>query len=97
MKRLLSSVVLVAVLLASGAVHAGQQTVTLAVEKMTCAACPYIVKKAMAAVPGVNKVDVSYAKKTAVITFDDATTTVEAVAEASANAGYPAKLAGQSR
>lgn len=97
MKRLLSSAVLATVLFASGAAQAGEQTVTLAVEKMTCAACPYIVKKAMAAVPGVTKVDVSYAKKTALITFDDATTTVEAVARASADAGYPATLAGQNR
>jgi mercuric ion binding protein len=97
MKRLLSTAVLAAGLLASGTVHAGQRTVTLAVENMTCAACPFIVRKAMASVAGVAEVDVSYAEKTAVVTFDDATTTVEAVARASADAGYPAKLAGQNR
>jgi mercuric ion binding protein len=96
MKRILGAAVLATVFLAS-AVHAGEQTMTLAVENMTCASCPYIVRKAMASVPGVTKVDVSYAEKTAVVTFDDATTTVEAVARASADAGYPAKLAGQNR
>jgi len=97
MKLLVSSAVLVAALLASGAVYAGQQTVTLAVENMTCASCPYIVRKAMASVPGVTKVDVSYERKTAVVTFDDAKTTIDAVAHASASAGYPTNPIGQSR
>jgi mercuric ion binding protein len=97
MRHLLRSAALVAALLASGAVHAGEQTVTLAVENMTCAACPFIVRKAMSSVPGVTKVDVSFAKKTAIVTFNDASTTLDAVTQASANAGYPAKAAGQSR
>lgn len=90
MKRLLSSAVLATVLFAGGPTHAAQQTVTLAVENMTCAACPFIVRKAMASVPGVADVNVSYAKKTAVVIFDDVKTSPEAVAKASANAGYPA-------
>ena len=94
MKRLVSSAVLVAALLASGAVYAGQQTVTLAVENMTCASCPYIVRKAMGSVPGVTKVDVSYSKKAAIVTFDDAKTTPDAIAEASTDAGYPASPVG---
>jgi mercuric ion binding protein len=97
MRHLLSSTVLVAVLLASGVVHANQQTVTLAVENMTCASCPFIVRKAMASVPGVTNVDVSYEKKIAVVTFDDAKTTVDAVAQASASAGYPATPVGAGR
>jgi mercuric ion binding protein len=97
MRLLLSSAVLATVLLASGAVHAGQRTVTLAVENMTCATCPYIVRKAIMSVAGVSSVDVSYAKKTAVVTFDDAKTSLDAVTQASANAGYPAKPVGQIR
>jgi mercuric ion binding protein len=73
--------------------HAAERTVTLVVENMTCAACPYIVRKTMAAVPGVSRVEVSFEKQAAVITFDDAQTTAEAVAAASANAGYPARRA----
>lgn len=91
MKRLSSTAVLAAVLLTGGAAYAGEQTVTLAVENMTCASCPYIVRKAMGSVPGVAKVDVSYAEKTAIVTFDDTMTTLDAVAKASANAGYPAR------
>lgn len=71
--------------------HAAERTVTLAVENMTCTACPYIVRKTMAAVPGVSRVEVSFEKQAAVVTFDDARATVEAVAAVSANAGYPAR------
>ena len=84
-------------LLAGGAAHPAQQTVILTVENMACAACPYIVRKAMASVAGVTAVDVSYANKTAIVTFDDAKTSLDAVTQASANAGYPAKPVGQSR
>src|SRR6266849_10472472 len=76
-------------LLASGAAVAGERTVTLAVANMYCAACPFTVKKSISAVPGVSKVEVSYAKKTAVVTFDDTKTTIEALAAASTKAGYP--------
>jgi len=64
---------------------------------MTCAACPLIVRKAMASVPGVTKVDVSYAQKMAVVTYDDAKTSLDAITQASAGAGYPAKALEQSR
>lgn len=92
MKRLLSSSVLVAVLVASGAAYAGQQTVTLAVENMTCAACPFIVKKSLAAVPGVSNAEVSFETKSAMVIFDDEKTNVDRLTEATAKAGYPSKL-----
>ena len=74
----------------SGTALAEQQTVTLAVEKMTCALCPLTVSKAIENVEGVTSVDVDYASKTAEVTFDDAITDVNTVAAASTNAGYPA-------
>jgi mercuric ion binding protein len=79
-------------LLWGAAALAGERTVTLAVDKMTCAACPITVEKAMKSVAGVNSVKVSYEKKSAVVVFDDAKTTVDAIAAASTNAGYPARL-----
>lgn len=81
------------VLLGSSAVWAAERTITLAVENMTCATCPPTVKKALSAVPSVSKVAVSLEKQNAIVTFDDAKTTIEALAKASTNAGYPAKLA----
>lgn len=88
MKKLFVSMVLLAA--ASGAA-AAERTATLAVDNMTCAACPITVKKAMSRVDGVTKVEVSYDKREAVVRFDDAKTSLQAIAKASADAGYPAR------
>jgi mercuric ion binding protein len=68
---------------------AHEQTVTLSVENMYCAACPYIVKEKLAAVQGVIGVAVSYEDKTAVVTFDDDKADVAALVKATTDAGYP--------
>lgn len=86
----LSAFALIASVMATPAAFAAERTVTFAVDNMTCASCPYIVKTSMAAVPGVKKVAVSFEAKTATVTFDDAKTSTDAVAAASMNAGYPA-------
>ena len=80
--------------LASSVAFAGERTVTLAVQNMYCSACPLTVKSSLQAVPGVAKVVVSYADKTAVVTFDDAKTAVPALITATTNAGYPSALNG---
>jgi periplasmic mercuric ion binding protein len=90
--KLVSTALLGFTLLVSPVAHAGEQTVTLAVQNMYCSACPITVKSALEAVPGVAKVAVSYADKTAVVTFDDATAAVPALITATTNAGYPAAL-----
>ena len=81
MKKLL----LVAVF-AAAAVQAAPQTVTLDVPGMTCAACPITVKTA------ISKVDVSYDKRQAVVTFDDAKASVQKLTQATENAGYPSTV-----
>jgi mercuric ion binding protein len=68
---------------------AATKTVTLSVPGMTCAACPVTVKKALSKVDGVEKVVVSYEKKEAIVTYEDAKTNVEALTKATENAGYP--------
>lgn len=68
---------------------AGERTVTLIVENMTCASCPYIVQKTLARVPGVTNVAVSSEEKTAVVTFDDERADVAALMTATAAMGYP--------
>lgn len=68
------------------------QTVTLAVPGMTCAACPITVKRALNKVEGVTQIDVNYGKKEAVVTFDDAKTTLKALTDATTNAGYPSSV-----
>lgn len=77
------------VLAAALPVLAATKTVTMAVPSMTCPVCPITVKKALQAVPGVSKVDISFAKKEVAVTFDDAKTNVAALTHATADAGYP--------
>ena len=71
---------------------AGDKTVTLSVPGMNCAACPITVKQALTKVAGVRKAAVSYDTKEAVVTFDDAKTTVSALTKATENAGYPSTV-----
>jgi mercuric ion binding protein len=89
MTKFLSAASVSVGLLASSTAFAGERTVTLAVRNMTCSACPFIVKSGLEAVPGVAKVSVSFADKTATVTFDDAKTAVPALTAATTNAGYP--------
>lgn len=90
MKKLLVSIALTTFI--ATPVWAATQTVTLAVPGMTCAACPFTVKKALTKVEGVSKAEVSYENREAIVTFDDSKTNVEALSNASGNAGYPASL-----
>jgi mercuric ion binding protein len=72
--------------------YAETKTVTLSVPGMDCEACPITVSKALKKVNGVEKVAASFEKKEAVVTFDDARTNVDALRQATANAGYPSTL-----
>ena len=86
MSKLLAPFVLTSVIAAP--VWAAPQTVTLAVPGMTCAACPITVKRALSKVEGVTKTEVNFEKREAIVTFDNAKTTAEALTEATKNAGY---------
>ena len=82
--------------LASAAVafpsFAALASATLAVAGMTCSACPITVKKALSRVDGVSDVKISFKSKQAVVKFDDARTTAEALTKATAAAGYPSQV-----
>ncbi|EKJ7935400.1 mercury resistance system periplasmic binding protein MerP [Pseudomonas aeruginosa] len=90
MKKLAALVALAATLATPA--WAAVQTVTLSVPGMTCAACPITVKKALTKVGGVSQVDVSFDKREAVVTFDDAKTSIQKLTEATTNAGYPSSV-----
>lgn len=90
MKKLVLLVTLAATLATPA--RAAIKTVTLSVPGMTCAACPITVKKALFKVDGVQKAEVSFEKLQAVVTFDDAKTSAEALTKATANAGYPSTV-----
>jgi mercuric ion binding protein len=69
------------------------QTVVFEIENMNCALCPVTVRTAMEDVDGVASVEVDFDSKTATVVFDPAIATIEAIAKASADAGYPARSA----
>lgn len=76
------------------AAYGATKSVTLDVPGMTCSTCPITVKKALMKVPGVANADVSYEAKQAVVTYDDAKTTPDALMKATRNAGYPSTVKG---
>lgn len=90
MKKLAALIALAATLGAPA--WAATKTVTLSVPGMTCEACPITVKKALSKVAGVQKAEVSFEKREAVVTFDDAKTNADALTKATANAGYPSSV-----
>jgi periplasmic mercuric ion binding protein len=90
MRRLITAAILFT---ATVPVYSAPKTVTLAVPTMNCPACPITIKKALTAVPGVSSAAVQYEQRQATVTFDDAKTTVEALTQATTNAGYPSTLA----
>jgi mercuric ion binding protein len=91
MTRSLAALAFALAALLGGIASAEERTVTLAVENMYCAACPYIVKQSLARVPGVASVEVSFEKKTAIVIYDDRKATVAALTGATTEAGYPSK------
>lgn len=68
--------------------------VSFDVPDMTCALCPLTVKTAMSGVEGVQSVEVDFDTRSATVIFDPALTDAAAIAEASAQAGYPANVKG---
>lgn len=89
MKNLLAALLLAAVAVP---VWAATQTVTLSVPGMTCAACPITVKHALSKVAGVEKTDVRFEQREAIVTFDDGKTNVKALTKATTDAGYPSSI-----
>ncbi|MBI5752428.1 MAG: mercury resistance system periplasmic binding protein MerP [Hydrogenophilales bacterium] len=94
MKKIVSFLVVpfIGLVLFSSSALAVVQTVTFSVPGMYCAVCPITVKKALQKVAGVTKVDVSFEKKEAVVTFDDAKASVNKLLDATFEAGYPAEI-----
>ncbi len=71
---------------------AGEQTIKLSVPTMSCASCPYMVKKAVSAVKGVKEVAATMKDRSATVTYDDDVTTIEEIQKATASIGYKSSL-----
>ena len=94
MNKLFTFLILAA---AATPVWSAMQTVALSVPGMTCAACPITVKKALSRVDGVSKTEVDFAKRVAVVSFDDTRSSVARLIQATGDAGYPSTRAGQAK
>lgn len=68
------------------------ETVTLAVQNMTCPLCSVTVRKSLEQVPGVSSVRVDFDNKTATITYDPDKAKPEALTKATTNAGYSSTM-----
>jgi periplasmic mercuric ion binding protein len=81
-------------LLLAGSAGAGEKTVKLAVENVTCITCAPIVKRTLSRLPGVSRVDVAEqaGATTATVSFDEERVTPEALTAAVTNAGFPAHV-----
>ncbi len=91
MKKLMVLLML-PVIFGTGHVVAEITTVSLKVDNMTCAACPFIVKKSLLRVSGVTQANVDYEQKMATVTFDDDKSSIAELTASTANAGYPSAL-----
>ncbi len=92
MNRILAITALAMAMLAAGAAGAAERTVTLKIDNLFCASCPYIVKQVLSDVSGVRTVKVSFKKKTALVTFDDGKASVAALTAATTKLGFPSTL-----
>jgi mercuric ion binding protein len=76
---------------------AKSSTVTLSVPTMNCPVCPITVKQALTKVRGVSDAQVNLGKREAVVTFDDAKTSVQVLMQATQDAGYPSTVSGKTK
>jgi mercuric ion binding protein len=91
-KTSLAFIVAAVVVAASSAFASETRTATLDVTKMDCAVCPITVRKALEKVPGVGSAKVDLKTQRAVVAFDPAKTTPEALMKATADAGFPSTV-----
>lgn len=90
MKNVLLAILSVVGLGIATAAFSAEQTVSMDVDKMTCALCPITIRKAMELVDGVQTVEVNFKSKKATVVFDDSKTSASEIAQASTDIGYPA-------
>ena len=71
--------------------EAAERSVTLNVEEMTCASCPYMVRQALLDVEGVKAAEVSYERERARVAYDDVVAEIKDLTRATGAIGFPFK------
>jgi copper chaperone CopZ len=75
---------------------AGQtRNVLLGVEGLTCGSCEGRIRRALLAVPGVERVDVDLQARSVTVVYRGLSLEPRTLAEAATRAGYPARLLGE--
>jgi mercuric ion binding protein len=96
MRQILAAAILTLAALSPGRATAAEQSVTLRVENMFCASCPYIVQQTLVGVPGVTRVEISYhqaaAVVMAVVDYEDSEADVTALTAATSSVGFPSSV-----
>lgn len=95
MLKIIRPALAAALLLAAGSALAAERTATLDVKNVSCVTCAPIVKRAIGRIAGVTNVAVAErpgGSAVATVTYDDAKVRPEALAQASTEAGYPARV-----
>lgn len=68
---------------------ASERTVTLSVDNMTCATCPYIVRRMLMRVAGVEQVQMSLDDMSTIVPYGDGKTDVAEPKQSAASVGFP--------
>jgi len=89
MKRLSLLAILFSTLQCAQPAWAKSQTISLTIPTMDCSTCPITIKAALKRVPGVSSAKVSYARREAVVVFDNEKTSLDELKKATTEAGYP--------
>ena len=95
MLKVIRPALVAGLLLAAGSALAAERTATLEVKNVSCVTCAPIVKRAIGRVAGVTGVIVAErpdGSAVATVTYDDAKVRPEGFAQASTDAGYPARV-----
>ncbi len=96
MRQILAAAIMTLAVILSGRAIAAEQSVTLRIENMYCASCPYIVQQTLVGVPGVTRVEITYQRAAAVvmavIDFEDTQADVTALTAATSSVGFPATV-----
>lgn len=78
----------------SSTTEAPLEQIVLEVEGMTCASCNVTVRKALTNVDGVRDAAVTFDPPRAVVRYDPAKVSVDALTQATADVGYPSRVKG---
>ena len=68
---------------------AEQKTVSLKIEKMDCPSCPFMIKRAIEKIDGVENASVSMESKVAKVSFGDTRAAVNDLIAATTELGFP--------